>query len=369
MRMMRLSPQVAMPDRDRRRGWLLGVSLLLHALLLVALLTISRRPEEDEAGAPSYELMFDGGDRNAPAPPPAGAAADTPVLPATPPATPQPQRDVLPGPPTPPAEIPPAPDAPVVPPTPAPVPQVQPDTPPMAVTAEPPPVPTPVPTPLPEPAPTPPSRPDVRLETPPAPAPPLPLVPDLEVPQPPARPVPTPAPRPAPRPPVAPPRPRAPAAPPPLTGTFANPMDLNFSPAPTRLAAPRIGAARGSVASRSLDLSPGAPKGPNRAEAFFDVRAGKLGEDWQQSLRTYWLRHRYYPRQAAEDGEDGTVDLELTVDGSGKVRSAVVKSRSGSTWLDMAAVGTWQNAQLPPLPPELTTPYVFSITINYILIR
>jgi TonB family protein len=152
-------------------------------------------------------------------------------------------------------------------------------------------------------------------------------------------------------------------------GTFGNPMDLNFGPSTARPPAARLTAPRGSVASRSLDLSPGASKAPNRAEAFFDARAARLGVDWQQALMSYWLSHRYYPQQAAEDGQDGSVDLELTVSASGRVENAVLKSKSGNQFIDMAAIGTWRNAKLPPLPPELGDRYTFTITINYILIR
>lgn len=146
-------------------------------------------------------------------------------------------------------------------------------------------------------------------------------------------------------------------------------MDLSFGPSINRGPAARVGAPRGSVASRSLDLSPGAPRGPNRADAFFDARAARLGADWEEALKSYWLRHRYYPEQARDNGEDGSVDLELTVDSTGRVKAAVLKSRSGSQFIDMAAIGTWRNAQLPPLPPELAPSYTFSITINYILLR
>ena len=146
-------------------------------------------------------------------------------------------------------------------------------------------------------------------------------------------------------------------------------MDLDFQPVRPRLAAPRTNAARGTVASRSLDLSPGTPKGPSRSDVFFDYRAAKLGADWRDGLMAYWLNHRYYPRQAAEAGDDGSADVELTVDSSGRVTAAVLKSHTGSPFLDMAAVGTWRGAKLSPLPPELAPSYTFTITINYILLR
>jgi len=144
-------------------------------------------------------------------------------------------------------------------------------------------------------------------------------------------------------------------------------MDLNFGPAAPHTAPPP----RGSVASRAIDLSLGAPKpGPNRAEAFFDARAQNLGADWMQGVKSYWLRHRYFPRQAVEAGEDGTVVIEVTVNRYGKVEAVEVKSRSGSAWIDMAAVGTFRNAQLPPLPAEVAQErFTLTIPITYTLIR
>ena len=359
---------------------------------MAALLSIPRREEGDTTTAPSYELMFEGGQGTpaptppadtAPPPTPAPPAPDLPQTPSEPPPPQQPDSEVLPGPETPAPESPPDPAAPEQPPpaTAEPAPELT--LPPVPTPAEPlpaPPAPAPpapaqtAPTP-PAPAPaadvpdlqappaatTPPEPapeqrpPDVRLDLPQTPAPPPPL-PDLA----------TPAPAP-PAPPPPPPRPRPRTAPPP--GTFGNPMDLSFNSAPSRAPAPRVTAPRGSVASRSLDLSPGVPKGPDRSDMFFDARAARIGGDWREALKTYWVNHRYYPRQAAENGEDGSVDVELTVGGNGRVQSVVLKSRSGSTFIDMAAVGTWRNAQLPPLPPELGNPYTFTITINYILLR
>ena len=154
-------------------------------------------------------------------------------------------------------------------------------------------------------------------------------------------------------------------------GSFAKPLDLDFGSSPKRLASPRTAARPGSVASRSLDLSLGAPKsGLNRQQEFFDARAANVTADWGAGLHAYWLRHRFYPRQAAESGEDGSVDIELTVNRYGQVENVAIKSRSGSQWLDMAAVAVWRGAKLPPLPDE--TPgrtITFPLHINYQLIR
>jgi len=347
------------PGRRRRRG--IAVSAGLHGLALLLLLLLTRRPPPNDPVAPSYDLVFEGNGSNVPSTspetadaqpksqpspesegqPPAAAQADsgTPPPPATAPVEPMPSGPLTPSPTAPPVESPAQP-----PPQPAPAPQT---------------------TPPPQQAPT--SRPEVRVEVPPSLPPPIAPVPDLVLPTPP-QPPPLPSDRvQAARP--ASPRPRT--APPP--GSFSNPMDLSFNQVPRqgeRQAAPRTGARPGSAASRSMDLSLGAPRpGPNRSEAFFDARARNLGADWMQGVQQFWLRHRYYPEQAAKDGEDGSVDLELTVNRTGRVQSAVLKSRSGSTWIDMAAVGTFRGAQLPPLPQEVGDPYTVTITINYILLR
>jgi protein TonB len=371
MTTMRLSPMAPAPEPDDRRRWTVGASVLLHALVLAALLLTIRRPKDTTPYAPSYELLFQGsgskeestatdkGDDGLPRqlPTPDSAAAPPPEPAASPAAPSEPEQ--MQGPPTPPPTAPPAQAAP-------PPPKAQPP-------AEAQPAPKPAP-------PPPPSPPEIRLEQPAPSAPPALTAPDQALPLPPPPPPTPPPPRALPTVQPPPPTPQAPptpqirpmvAPPPPATGSFAHPMDLNFNRTPARMPAPRTTARPGSVASRSVDLSLGAPKaGPNRNEAFFDMHAANVGADWAQGLKAYWLHHRYYPPQAAENGEDGAVDIELTVNRQGRVESVVVKSRSGSSWLDMAAVATWRNAQLAPLPAEtLGATIKVPLTINYILIR
>ncbi|MBV8915372.1 MAG: energy transducer TonB, partial [Acetobacteraceae bacterium] len=209
-------------------------------------------------------------------------------------------------------------------------------------------------TPAPAPAdvvPLPPAPPSVRLEAPLGPEPPQQeamIMPRPPPPLPPMEARPRPTPRPAP-------------------GTFANPLDLDFGPSAPRPAA----GARSRVASRAIDLSLGPPRqGPLRSDPYADIRAANASADWNRGLMAYWLRHRYYPQQAVENGEDGTVVIELTVNRSGHVEAVDVKSRSGSQWLDMAAVGTFRSGNLPPFTPEMRDDRItFTIPIHYILIR
>ena len=142
-------------------------------------------------------------------------------------------------------------------------------------------------------------------------------------------------------------------------------MDLSLAPS-----APRP-AARGSVASRSIDLSPPAERqGPVASDPYAQIRAANASADWNRGLLQYWLRHRYYPEQAAADGEEGQVTVQLTVNRSGRVENVEILSRSGSTFLDMAAVGTWRGAQLPPFTNEMREDRItFPVPIHYYLVR
>ncbi len=353
--MLPIGRRTARPG-ERRRPWTVIVSVLLHLAALAFLLT-ARRAEPPTPVAPSYDLVFENGGSSTPPTAPE-RSLDTPSEP--------PAADL---PPTPLVE-PPSPEPPATPlPEPAPTPEPAPELPPAEPQPQPAPEPeavpqqaVPQPAPIPEPAPAPeaarvPEPPTVRLGEPgPAPAPlsPQALAPELPplVPPPPL--------------PPAPPRPRQQAQQRPLPGAFPPPIDLNFGPAASRAPAPRV-----AGSSRAIDLSLGAPKpGPNKSEAFFDVRVANIGADWAQGLAAYWRSHRYYPQQAAQNGEDGTVEIQLVVNRLGRVESVEIQRRSGSPWLDMAAVGTWRNAQLAPLPAENTDRTItIPLTINYVLIR
>ncbi len=355
--------------RDERRRWAIIGSVLLHLLALAALL-ITRPLESPTPIAPSYDLIFENGGSSTPPTAPE-RALDTP---SEPPAADKPPTPLA-EPPAPPSisespqvlKSPPAPESPIMPETspsepptvvqPAPEPPSEPE-------AEPEPAPQPAPAPPPqalaEPAPKPsPEPPAVRLAEPEPVTPPLspqilaPDLPPLTAP-PPLPPAPTP------------PRPRPQAQQQLAPGAFPPPIDLNFGRAASRAPMPRL-----PGSSRAIDLSLGAPKpGPNKSEAFFDIRAANIGADWAQGLAAYWRRHRYYPPQAAQNGEDGTVEIQIVVNRQGRVESVEIQRRSGSPWLDMAAVGTWRNAQLEPLPAENTDRTItIPLTINYLLIR
>ncbi len=337
------------PSRLRRAALLLSV--LAHLALLAVILLIKPPPSTTAGTEPSFDMVFNDGSAAAPSTaetpgerPDSEAPAALPQVPIAPQSTASVAEE--PPAPLPSAAAPPAPAPPEpAPPEPAPPAPAPPEPP-----ASEPPAPEP---PIPEPPSS--GPPAVRLEAPPE-------LPPSTAPQPeftpPAPPPPLPPPL-APRP----PRPVQQAQRRPEPGTFAAPLDLNFGPLASRPALPR--------GSRAIDLSLGAPKpGPNRAEAFFDARARAIGADWASGLEAYWIQHRYYPSQALQNGEDGTVQVEIVVNRLGKVEQVKVVGRSGSPFLDMAAMGTWRGAQLAPFPAENPAPRAtMTLTINYILLR
>lgn len=365
---MRLIPlAVAPPARTpARQRWSVATSVLLHLLGLVAVIGIAtRNPPSGEGAAPAYDLVFEGRqdvvDQQRPPGLPPIQPADIPVAPDAPAG--QPAPDPL---------TPPQPDAATASPSPtqpttanAPTPEAPP-TPEVAQSApsqlafapeaQPSPAPTPAPAPARMDTSSPPKPPTVNLQLPPEPttAPAL----DPIMPQPPP-PLPEAPPRPAPRQAQVRPAPRA------QQGTLANPMDLSFAPS-----APRP-AARGRYASGAIDLSPPPERrGGARSDPYALIRAANASADWNRGLLQYWLQHRFYPSKAAEAGEQGTVTIQLTVNRSGRVEDVQVLTRSGSQWLDMAAVGTFRDAKLPPFTSEMREDRLtFPIPINYYLVR
>jgi len=298
---------------------MLGLSLLLHAIALLLLLASRPTPPKEpaESSLPGVTMVFEPpGTPEGTAPQPS-LAAPAQTLPAAPPPEPLPK---------PPPEPPPA--APALPA-----------------------------------APPPPAAPSVRLPqmalVQPPPSPSTEAVPAWEMPPP------LPSPGPAPRP--APPHPAAPRPEP-----FPAPQKYSFASA-----APTAPLRRNGRSSRAIDLTLGPealnsrgepPRGNNRAGELV-VRGGHVTPDWLQLAREWLEQHGYYPPQAAERGEDGTVTVTVRVGRDGKVRGVEMASRSGSQWLDMATLALFRYAQLPPLPPNSDDQIEVDATIQYILIR
>jgi protein TonB len=122
------------------------------------------------------------------------------------------------------------------------------------------------------------------------------------------------------------------------------------------------------AAPATLDFSLAPRQGATDISPFSRVAGVNVGPDWRNELSDWVRTHAYYPSQAAMNGEDGDVMVQVVANPNGHVASVEMKWRSGSQWLDMALMGLFRDANLPPLH-DATEPITFNFTMHYILIR
>jgi protein TonB len=329
-----------------RRGIVggLAVSLLLHAVVLLALLLRPKEEPEPEPLPPPapFSMVFEGGRPQGPTteqPSPEPQTSTTaPTSPGGPPVEAPAAPAQMPPPAPPPREA----EAPVREPLP-PVPEPQ--------TAPSPPQPPP-----PAPEPPPPSPPVVpgpaEVTVPPLQPPTLPPAP--ETPPPPAQPPPAPT-----RETWPPVRQAAPARP---QSDFPAPMDFSL----------------GRPDAKPDAFTPGKPllslslphRGPDDPTPYSLDTDAEVGPDWRNALSEWVDQHSYYPSQAAEMGQQGTARVLVTTRPDGRVLSVELERRSGSPWLDLALEGLFRGAKLPPMPKSVgDQPVPFHFTMHYIIMR
>ncbi len=378
----------------------LAASAIVHLLLVALFVLMPRAPAPDTApDEPGIAMEFErprpkGAASDAPqphagqgtvAPTPSRVQSDAPGTPAPAPPTPSPAAA--------PSPLAPAPAAPDAPPPPAPPDAPRPDAQPLQQPPVPPPpaippgettppdaatLPDAPPTdapiaPVPSPAPAPSTQPAGQPSPAPTPSPaqaPAPEAPDADV-QVNAGPLaelfnlqPVPVPR-SPPPPQAPaPRPRtARAAPASSAPAFPTPREWAFTPGALGGGSPARGGSRGLNLSFAPQIH-----GGGGARSTPDFSAPDAGPDWLNELHGWWDRHGYFPREAAEAGEQGTVGLHLVVNHEGRVTAARLTTASGSVWLDQGALALFRDARLPPLPPQTDKPQIpVDLRIHYIL--
>ena len=145
-------------------------------------------------------------------------------------------------------------------------------------------------------------------------------------------------------------------------------MPMNFSfDRPTPQERP-ITRTTSRAAPTTLDFSLAPRQGATDTTPFSRVAGAHVGPDWRNELSAWVRNHAYYPEQAAMNGEDGDVTVQVVANPNGHVTSVEMRSRSGSQWLDMALLGLFRAANLPPLHDE-DEPITFNFTMHYILIR
>lgn len=321
------------------------------ALLVLLIGLKERKPPPEELPPPAVAVVFEGGSKQGPTQPepaPVTGEQGKPAENQTPPSPAQPSPEQTPPEPpqqqartdAPPPEPAPQPEAPAKPtettaPTPPSPEQAQPPPQQQALTEEPA---EPVPAPAPEPV-----KPEAARPAPPRvtlalPRPPRPELAMPELPRMPEAPLP--------------PKPRP--APPQQRDAFA-PMLRHWSLGQQPPLSPRS-----SGGARVAGANSNAATQIQGAEA--------LGADWRNMLSAWVEAHKYYPRQAIMNGEDGSPEVEVVVRRDGTVRSVELETRSGSQWLDLALLALFRGAHLPPFPENARDDETtFSFTMHYIL--
>ena len=83
-------------------------------------------------------------------------------------------------------------------------------------------------------------------------------------------------------------------------------------------------------------------------------------------LKQWWDQRSFYPKEASQTNEGGTVRVRIVIAGDGQVTSIDVVQGSGSSVLDAAALAVFRNAHLPPFPAGTPAqPADVVVTLHY----
>jgi periplasmic protein TonB len=100
----------------------------------------------------------------------------------------------------------------------------------------------------------------------------------------------------------------------------------------------------------------------------FAVR-GNAGADWGAALTKWVSEHAYYPQAAIEQHQQGTAEVEFTVDRHGHVTGLRLLHSADSTFLDQAWELLFTDNQLPPFPADAKDDHVIvDYTVHYQLV-
>ena len=121
---------------------------------------------------------------------------------------------------------------------------------------------------------------------------------------------------------------------------------------------------------RSLDLSAGPViRNGSLQDSVEHVRGTHGMSDWGERLQEFVEEHKYYPREAADNGEQGSAVLRVTVSRDGTVKRLTLVSSSGSHLLDAAWMAVFRDNKLPPFNDDMAGNEVtFNYELDYHLI-
>lgn len=111
-----------------------------------------------------------------------------------------------------------------------------------------------------------------------------------------------------------------------------------------------------------------APESATNQSASNQAAQGQV--TWESLLLGHLNRHKRYPHDARQRGQEGTVKVRMVIDANGRVLDHQVIAGSGSRSLDRATLQMIRRAQPLPAPPsellkngslEVIAPFVYSL--------
>src|ERR1700677_1921816 len=81
------------------------------------------------------------------------------------------------------------------------------------------------------------------------------------------------------------------------------------------------------------------------------IEGAELSPDWIRKLQAFWDLHAWYPKEASDKDESGTVKIHLRIHSDGQIWWAKVEQGSGSKALDNAGFVVFFKQYLPRFPP------------------
>lgn len=164
--------------------------------------------------------------------------------------------------------------------------------------------------------------------------------------------------------PPPPPKPAARARTAPRASPFSHVHEYSFA------SRPEAGGPQGLHNSRSLNLQLGMlVKGGMLRDAVPHVSSPGADGDYLSALSDYVETHKYYPTQAAENGEEGTSVIRATIARDGTVKDVQLVESSGSRMLDLAWLSLFRDKHLAPFPDDMKeSQRDFTLSMDYELI-
>ena len=107
------------------------------------------------------------------------------------------------------------------------------------------------------------------------------------------------------------------------------------------------------------------PSTENSAAAQSNISQASAQNEYLSALQKLIAAHRYYPKSSLMNEEEGTVQLKVSLDATGKIIRCEVAKGSGFARLDEAGQKTLNDIGTLPLPKTHSGPVVILIPIRF----